>query len=526
MPSTDLFSAFPLVLARTGSRREFLRIAGALATGLLTGCASRPGRPAPFRAYPFTLGVASGDPLPDGVVLWTRLAPDLAAGGGMPPEPVEVEWQVAADDGFRRIVRRGRAPAVPELAHSVHVEVDGLEPGRDYWYRFIAADAESPVGRTRTAPAPDAAPDALRFAFASCQHYEYGYYTAYRHMAAEDLDLVIHLGDYIYEYGPARDRARVHDAPEVVTLEDYRRRYALYKSDADLQAAHAAFPFVATWDDHEVDNNYAADIPQDDTPRDAFLRRRAAAYQAYYEHMPLRAASLPRGPDLLLYRRLAFGRLAELSILDGRQYRSDQPCGDRRGPACPEVFAEEATMLGPVQERWLLDGLGRSRARWNIIGNQTLIARLDSAPGPDEQISMDNWNGYAAARRRLLTFLHERRPSNPVVLTGDIHLSMVADLKADFDDPASPVVGTEFVGTSISSGGDGSETDPRGERWLTENPHLRFFNAQRGYVRCTVTPGRWTTDYRVVPYVSRPGAPIVTRASFVLEDGRPGALGA
>jgi alkaline phosphatase D len=500
------------------TRREFLRRASlALAATLYAPVPTR--ARVRVRAYPFTLGVASGDPLPGGVVLWTRLAPDPLQGGGMPAERVRVDWEIAHDEQFRRIAKRGSSTAAPEFAHSVRIEVDGLEPDRVYWYRFLAGGEASPVGRTRTAPAR--ALDRLDFAFVSCQDYEQGYYTGFRHLAGEDSRFIVHLGDYIYEDGIHEERPRRHDGPEIQTLGDYRRRYALYKSDADLQASHAAAPWIVSWDDHEVDNNYAGAIAEDGAARDAFLRRRAAAYQAFWEHMPVRNNARPRGADARMYRRLAFGDLLDLFVLDTRQYRTDQPCGDGRVPRCAGVYDARGTMLGAAQERWLLDGLGASRARWNVLANQVMIAQLDGEPGPAESFAMDKWDGYFAARRRLLGFLRDRR-ANTVVLTGDIHANWVAELRPDFEDERGPVVGVEFVGTSISSGGDGSDTTDVGRRGLSANPHLRFFNAQRGYVRCSVTPEQWISDYRVLEYVTRVGSPIATRASFIVENGRPG----
>jgi alkaline phosphatase D len=472
---------------------------------------------------PFTLGVASGDPAPDGIVLWTRLAPDPLNGGGMPAGRVEVEGEVAADERMNQIVKKGRVSATPDLAHSVHAEVRGLEPGRWYWYRFKALSHVSTTGRTRTAPDPRKPLAKLSFAFASCQNYEQGLFTAYDHMAEEDIELVVHLGDYIYESAGRPDRIRQHNGLEINSLRDYRNRHALYRLDPALQKAHAMFPWIVTWDDHEVDNNYATDKAEDGSAREQFLERRANAYQAYYEHMPLRRASLPRGSSLLLYRRLPFGDLAEFSVLDARQYRTDQPCGDGNKPQCPEALAEEATLLGKDQERWFLDGLGRSRSRWNIIAQQVLMAKIDRGVAADQAFSMDQWSGYEAARNRVLRFLHERKPSNPIVLTGDIHSNWVADLKLDFANEKSPLVGTEFVGTSISSGGDGADSMPAVQAYLPKNPHVRFYNNQRGYVRCQVTPERWQADYRIVPFVTKPGAEVKTRASFVVENGRPGA---
>ena len=476
-----------------------------------------------FPSHPFSLGVASGEPASDGVVLWTRLAPDPLNGGGMPDEDVEVSWQVARDERLTQVVQQGTAVATALLGHSVHVEVGGLEPARWYWYQFRVGSEVSRVGRTRTLPAVGAAVDRLRFAFASCQHYEQGFFTAYRHMQEEDLDLVFHLGDYIYESEGRDGRVRKHTGDEIELIGDYRNRYALYRTDQDLQDAHAAFPFVVTWDDHEVDNNYAATVSEDSLPAELFLRRRAEAYQAYYEHMPLRPSALPAGARMQLYRQFSCGDLASFFVLDTRQYRTDQPCDDRSGPVCPAVLDPQATLLGDEQEQWLRDGLGRSASRWNVMPQQVMMARVDRMPGNEERIGMDVWSGYEVARRRLMEFLDERRPSNPIVLTGDIHSSWVNDLRVDYTDERAPAVATEFVGTSISSGGDGSDTRDTTAGMLAENPWVQFFNSQRGYVSCEVTPREWRADYRVLEYVSRPGSPISTRASFVVEEGQPGA---
>lgn len=476
-----------------------------------------------FSDNPFRLGVASGDPTPNGVVLWTRLAPDPLNGGGMPRERVEVEWRVSTDEHMRRVVKQGKATATPDLAHAVHIEVRGLDAARWYWYQFKVGSYVSIIGRTRTAPNSRKPLDKLSFAFASCQHYETGYFTAYQHMAEEELDLVVHLGDYIYEGGTRQGLPRRHNGPEPVSLTDYRNRHALYRLDPHLQKVHALFPWVVTWDDHEVDNNYANDVSQDDAPRDQFLERRANSYQAYYEHMPLRRASLPHGSSMLLYRRLTFGDLAEFSVLDTRQYRTNQPCGDGNKPQCAEALSPAQTMMGAAQERWFFDGLRRSQARWNVVAQQVLMAKVDRKAGPEQTYSMDQWSGYEAARNRVLNFLHEQKPSNPVVITGDIHSNWVADLKLDFADPKSPTVGSEFVGTSISSGGDGSDSTAAVDAYLPDNPHVHFYNNQRGYVRCVLTPDRWQSDYRVVPFVTKPDAQIKTRASFVVESGHAGA---
>jgi alkaline phosphatase D len=474
-----------------------------------------------FRSDPFTLGVASGDPTPDGVVIWTRLDATAVAEANEPFARVPVTWELASDDAFRRPVRTGEVLTLPELGHSAHAELEGLEPGREYWYRFTSGGTVSAVGRTRTAPERA---DRLRLAFASCQNYNHGWFTAYRHMAGEDLDLVLHLGDYIYEGGTERYRPRDHGAGEVFTLEQYRDRYTTYRSDPDLQLAHAAAPWVVTWDDHDVENNYAAGIPERDDPA-PFVLRRAAAYQTYYEFMPLRRRSTPTGPGMGLFRRFRFGKLAALHVLDTRQYRDDQACGDRIKPTCEEREAPGRTMLGAEQERWLEGGLRGSGARWNLVAQQVVMAPLlyRSAEGAPAW-SMDAWDGYPAARRRLLDAFASREVSNPVVLTGDIHSSWVMDLHADPERPESDVVATELVGTSITTNGDGSEAVEESPGMNARNPHVRFFDDRRGYVTCEVTEERLAARFRVVPLITQPGGPVHTRAEFVVESGRAGAV--
>lgn len=501
-------------------RRQFISLAAVAAAASGSGCQDQG---ASFDNDPFTLGVASGDPSPDGFVLWTRLAPDPLNGGGIDVGDIGVRWEVASDEMFRQVVQSGTAAASAELAHSVHVEVDGLESDRWYWYRFAAGNAVSATGRARTLPTPESTPDRLTLAFASCQHFETGFYTAYEHMAAEHPDLVFHLGDYIYE-GVAQPRIRAHRGGELTTLADYRNRYALYRTDPDLQNAHAACPWVVTWDDHEVDNNYAADVSEEpEVSQEAFLERRAAAYQAYYEHMPLRASQIPSGPSMKLYRGFSFGRLARFAVLDTRQYRTDQPCGDRTKPPCDGASDPAATLLGEDQRRWLFNTLRDSPAEWNVIPQQVMMAQVDRVAGPEVGHSMDQWPGYRASRDRVLRFLAESRVRNPVVLTGDIHTNWVNDLLVDFDDPASPVVATEFVGTSISSSGDGGPNAEYAATVMSDNPFVKLHNAQRGYVSCEVTPGRWTASYRVLDYVTRRGAPRKTLAQFAVLAGQPGA---
>jgi alkaline phosphatase D len=433
-----------------------------------------------FPTSPFTLGVCSGDPSADGVVLWTRLAVDPLNGGGMPRQSVEVQWQIAADDRLSKVVRSGKAIASPDWGHSVHVEVSGLQPHRWYWYQFRVGSELSPIGRTRTFPRAQSDVGRLHFAIASCQHYEVGHYTAYEYMVQEDLDLVMHLGDYIYENAGRENFVRRHAGGELMTIDDYRNRYAQYRSDPALRAVHAAFPFLVVWDDHEVDNNYAGLHHEAGVPVEQFAMRRAAAYRAYYEHMPLRRSSIPAGALLQLYRPFTYGTLANILMLDTRQYRTDQPCGDNVQLACDTARDPRATLLGAAQEKWLTERLDRSQARWNFLAQQVPIARLDRFPGPERRYSMDKWDGYEHSRARLLRFLGSRKPSNPVALAGDVHNNWVNDLRLDVDNEKSPVVASEFVGTSITSAGDGSDVSPTMKAMVSENECVRFANDQRG----------------------------------------------
>ena len=509
------------------TRRDFLRCAAAWAGAQLPLPAvwAQPR----FRVDPFALGIASGYPTRQGVVLWTRLMPEVAGNRSAVHAAIEVGWEVATDEAFRRIVRSGRELALPEWGHSVHAEVAGLEPGRRYWYRFHAGDAVSPTGRTRTAAAIGNGDERLRFAFASCQQYEQGYYAAYRHMAADDLDLVVHLGDYIYESSWGRNHVRSHDAPEPITLEEYRGRHALYKSDADLRAAHAAHPWIVTWDDHEVDNDYADSRSQDLDPPGLFLKRRAAAYQAYYEHMPLPKWARPQGSNMQLYCRWSFGQLARINVLDGRQHRTHQPCPrEGRGGSnvvdaadCPERNHPDSSILGRAQEQWLVAGLRESPARWNVIAQQTLMAQVDRRPGEGQEFWTDGWDGYPLARRRLLRAVEELRVANPVVIGGDVHMSVVADLKADFDDARSPVVATEFVGTSISSQGHPRK---RVDTWLQDSPHVKYADpTRRGYTVVELSGDRCFVRLRTLDDVKDPQSGIRTLRTFAVEGGRPGA---
>jgi len=496
------------------SRREFLAASAAAALS--------PYLPRAQAAAdsPFALGVASGYPHTRGCTLWTRIATPSAA-------RVEVSWEIARDEQFRDIALRGAADALPAWGHSVHVDADGLDPDRWYWYRFTALGARSATGRTRTAPEHAAA--TLKLAFASCQQYEQGYYAAYRHMAREPLDLVVHLGDYIYESSWGRRHVRAHGAPEPVTLDEYRARYAQYKSDPDLQAAHVAFPWIVTWDDHEVQNDYANDRSQFLDDPQAFLARRAAAYQAYYEHMPLPVWARPRGPDMQLYTRATYGDLALFHVLDGRQYKSHQVC-PRPGyggsntvaaSACPERTDEALTFLGMQQEQWLKEGLGSSRARWDIVAQQTLMAQADRGPAIEQQFWTDGWDGYPRARERLLRELAGLQRGNAIVIGGDVHMAVVADLKVNFDDARSPVIATEYCGTSISSQGPSRRFV---DALIAKNPHIKLANAERrGYTILDLTPQRCIATLRALHDVRDPTSGIFNLAQFITEHGKPGA---
>ncbi|MBU0726968.1 MAG: alkaline phosphatase D family protein [Alphaproteobacteria bacterium] len=507
-------------------RRGFL--AGSLAT---TALLAAPGliRAAPIRFTddPFTLGVASGCPRPDSVVLWTRLAPpatgDLFAASALPDAPVEVTWQIAHDEAFAKIAAEGVAVAEPGFGHSVHVVVSGLEPGRWYFYRFQAGGARSPVGRTRTAPAPGAALQKLRLAFASCQQYEHGYFTAFRHMAAQDFDLVLHLGDYVYEASWGKRYIRQHGTGIPTQLWEWRDRYALYKTDPDLQAAHAAAPWLAIWDDHEVANNYANDHSPKTSHPGQFLDIRAAAYQAWYEHMPVPPSMAPSGPALRIYDRYRFGDLLDLALLDDRQYRDAHPCGLNRSGIhdCDERFDDKRSLLGREQEAWLDGALKDAQGRWTVIAQQTLMAELDRKPGPEKAYNLDGWDGYVASRDRLLSAIDTHRPANPLVLGGDVHAFWVADLKQDFADPASPTVATEVVCTSISSQGP---SDAGMEAGRKDNPHIRYGRGdKRGYASLELTPKQALFGLEAVDQVDTPAGTVSRLASFAVEAGKPGA---
>ena len=507
------------------SRRLFFAYAASLSSIPLL---SRYASAAPshnFDSDPFTCGIASGDPDHESVVLWTRLAPKpLEPGGGMPKAPVEVQWELAEDSAFKKIIQSGKVNATPELGHSVHIEPKGLNSDHWFYYRFKSGGATSATGRTRTLPTPDASPDKLRFAVTSCQNFEQGLFTAYQQMVADQPDFVFHLGDYIYEYASGKNgKVRKHHGPEIETLDQYRFRYSQYRSDKDLQAMHAACPWFVTWDDHEFDNNCANDISEQRNVKPAeFLLRRANAYQAYYEMMPLRASSLPVGPKLSLYRKGNFGTLAEFFILDTRQYRTDQPNNDRKSPLNAAALDPRNTLLGLDQRKWLFNSLSSSKGTWNILAQQVMMAIADvSKPNTPAAYSMDQWPGYAHERQMLVKYLKDHKIKNPVVLTGDIHSNWANELRVDDFKPEQEVIATEFVTTSLSSGGNGIAHNRGLEDYFARNPCTKFFNRERGYIMCDVTPKTYTADYKVIDDVLKPGGKTTSRAKFVVEAGTP-----
>lgn len=511
------------------NRRELNRAALWLALSAWTlprpaGAQEVPG----WRADPFSLGVASGMPRPDSVVLWTRLAPlgeDVAERDARPP--CKVRWEVFADEALRQRVAQGEQITHAARGFSVHVQVDGLAPQRTYWYRFSCGDAMSRVGRTRTAPAAGAAVNRLRLALASCQHYEYGYYVAHREIAGRELDAVVFVGDYIYEGSINPTNAqRHHDAPMPHTLDEYRARHALYKRDSDLQAAHAVHPWILTWDDHEVVNDYAADREPAPTGTEQFLRRRAAAYRAYFEHMPLALA--PDGPNMRIHDRFVWGDLADIWTLDCRQHRSHHACADpqmsqgRMVANCAELSDPSRTMLGADQERWLAGGLAASTAHWKLLAQSTQVSSSGIETPKGRQTWTDAWDGYPLARQRLLQGIADAKVSNAVTLGGDVHRFVAADLRVVPNDADSPIVASEFVGGSVSSRGASRASMAKMQ---LDNPDIAHARGdERGYAYLDIDREAVRCEFRATSHPALQGATLTRQAAYVVEAGRAGVV--
>ena len=514
-------------------RRRFLdhlsRRAAALALSGLFGAASArntpPARAAAWAAghYPFTLGVASGMPRSDSVAIWTRLAPQPhAPHGGLPEAAVEVGWELAEDERFSRGLRSGTVVARFENAHSVHVQVDRLRSGARCFYRFTAGDAVSPVGRTRTAAAQGAKVQRLRLALASCQHYEQGSFAAHREIAERDLDLVLFVGDCIYESSHPRLRVRRHEGPAPFTLDAYRARHATYQLDADLQAAHAAHPWLLTWDDHEVENDYAGAVSSSGMTPAAFLTRRAAAYKAYFEHMPVAPTMAPQAAAMRIHDRCAWGDLAELWTLDNRQFRDPAACDpaalpDPPAAACAALADTARSRFGMAQEAWLADSLAASPCRWKLLGQGSQIStgRVGTVVGP--RINLDGWDGYPAARRRLLQAIAQRRGGDVLCLGGDVHRNVAAQLRLDPSDPRSPVVASEFVCTSISSR---AAVAPNLAPMRDANPDIVHARGdERGYALIEIDRERASCEFRSTASPATAGALLGTQARFTIEAG-------
>jgi len=513
-------------------RRRFLRYGAGL--GIALSGVGRARSNAGFSENPFTLGVAAGEPMPDGFVIWTRLAPSpKSPDGGMPARDVEVRWEVAEDPRFRRIAREGTAAARTVFAHSVHVEVDGLRPQRPYWYRFsVSGQWQSTVGVARTTPAPGANVTQVRVASVGCQNFEQGYFTAFRHLSLEpDLDAVFHYGDYIYEFGPRGTHPqRRHWNEETKTLADYRLRYSQYKLDPDLQAAHAAAAFIVSFDDHEIVDNWAGAFGKGGTAPEVFAPRRAAALQAWYEHMPVRPGLRPYLSNARCFRAFDFGNLMRMHVLDTRSARSPQQCEDigmtpEQRTNCKVVDSPQRTMLGARQEAWLDAGL-RNQARWNFVAQQVMMmpydARKDGESAP--QPSTDNWNGYPAARRRFTDLIARNRLKNVVVGSGDMHQSVVGYIPTHPDDPSAPPLASEFLATSITSGGSGGLRHPNELHVLDNNPNVAFLNNQRGFHLYTISARQWLTEIKVLDQVDGPHGQLSVSGRFIVDPQAPGPI--
>lgn len=500
----------------------------------------------------FDHGVASGDPLPDAVVLWTRVTPtiDCLPGAGRGPE-VDVRWEVALDEDFTEVVSRGVVRTGPQQDHTVKVDATGLEPATDYRYRFVLDDETSRIGRTRTAPSPASSPDRLRFGVVSCANWQAGWFTSYRLLAERgDLDGVIHLGDYLYEYQPSKYSyghhqidVRLHDPRrETVSLRDYRRRHAQYKTDRDLQELHAAVPFIVTWDDHEIaDGNWKGGAFEHQPESEGPWRERVrAAQRAYDEWMPVRiSGTAVAGDGQRIYRRLQFGQLVDLSMLDLRSYRSK-----RVDPGDPAIDDVGRTITGEHQLAWLGGNLSTSPCRWKLIGNPVMVAPIMMPPRPvperdalSQHISFedrgtaepntDTWNGYTSDRDRLLARIEDEAVTGTVFLTGDVHSAWATEVPS----PRSGLpIATELVCSSLTSNNvdDFMGSRPRTTSLVLEaavqevNPHVRWVNLDdHGYTVLHITPAWLRADWYAITDRRDPDATSRPLASWTLAADSP-----
>lgn len=476
-----------------------------------------------WQGDPFQLGVASGDPLHDRVILWTRLCPDPVDVAQTPAEEVELVWELGADPELTEVLQAGVVKASPELAHAVHVDVDGLEPDTVYWYRFRLGEHESPVGRTRTLPCADAALDwfetPFRVAFATCQKYSAGFYAAHRDLAEHQPDLVVFLGDYIYESGGSGVRDHSDGVDESFALDEYRNRYGLYRSDPDLQASHAAAPWVPTWDDHEVENNYAGSVDSGGTGGAAWDARRAAAYRAWYEHMPVRMAP-PEDDSLPLHRSVRVGELLEILVLDGRQHRDPQPCEGQAGQPCEEVWDEDRDFLGPEQEAWVAERLAAGPARWTLFASPVVMLPMDFG---GVFVNPDQWDGYPLARQRLLDALDAHGVTDALVFSGDIHASGVGWIPDDPADPSSGPRVTEFVVPAATSGAT-EDLEALGPL-LALQEHIDWWDfVGKGWVLAELSAERVTVRYRICEDVRFPETTVSEARVWEVVAGSPGAV--
>ncbi len=544
---------------------------GAAGAGLaVSACSSGPERFEPRAEGHFRHGVASGDPDTNSIMLWTALSDDAGGWRGV---------EVARDEAFEDVVfRQGEEINYiqPQALGTLKILATGLEPGERYFYRFRLNETYSPVGITRTLP--EGAVEQFRIGVFSCSNFPAGHFNVYREAAENgELDLVLHLGDYIYEYamgayatGDAEALNRVPDpVHEIVSHADYVARHAQYKSDPDLQALHAAAPWIMSWDDHETANNsWAGGAQNHNDGEGSWQDRRDAALRAWYDWTPSREPEDLRNR----YGVYEIGNLATLCLIESRlsardqevlndtfPVASDADIGDPEVVAAVEAWkrdvvgAEDRELIGAAQIAGIREACAASVAAgkpWRILANQVIMSRVNFPNFAEEMpgwlrwwatrdsefarnfimrtrfeipFNLDMWDGYPAERQAMLAQLADVGTPNPIVLTGDIHSNWVADLHTDFDDLTSPIVATELVGTSISSSGDGQDMTAGGERRLLDNPHIKFYNGQRGYVTAEVTPNHWTSEFKIVPVVTEPGAVVETRATFVVENGRPGA---